>query len=95
MDLETLTNNIGGLGKKYLDNASKIVLRDVFNLNAINVDGQGDGGTDFITFSSSGEQNKVAYQITTQKSDIKRKAYKDAKKSIEKLGALRYYFITN
>lgn len=95
MDLETLTNHIAGLGKKYLDNASKIVLRDVFNLNAINIDGQGDGGTDFISFSASGEQNKVAYQITTQKSDIKGKAYKDAKKSIEKLGVFRYYFISN
>ena len=95
MDIETLANHISGLGKRYLDNAGKIVLRDVFNLNAINVDGKGDGGTDFITFSNSGEQNKVGYQITTQKSDIKGKAYRDAKKAIEKLGIIRYYFITN
>jgi hypothetical protein len=83
MDIETLANHISGLGKRYLDNAGKIILRDVFNLNAINVDGKGDGGTDFITFTNSGEQNKVGYQITTQKSDIKGKEYRDAQKAIE------------
>lgn len=94
MDLETLSNHISKLGKPYFDNACKIVLQDVFQLNAINVDGKGDGGTDFASFSSSGERINVGYQITTQKSDIKKKAYIDSKKAIEKLGIIRYYFIS-
>lgn len=94
MDLETLSNHISKLGKTYFDNACKIVLQDVFQLNAINVDGKGDGGTDFASFSYSGERINVGYQITTQKSDIKKKAYIDSKKAIEKLGIIRYYFIS-
>jgi hypothetical protein len=35
----------------------------------------------------------AAYQITTQKTDIKNKAFRDASKSIKKLGAKRYYFL--
>jgi hypothetical protein len=94
MDIETLTNHISGLGKHYFDNACKIVLREAFNLNAINVDGSYDGGTDFTAFKSTGERINAAYQITTQKSAIKNKAYKDAVKAIEKLGVERFYFLT-
>lgn len=94
MDIETLTNHISGMGKNYFDNACKIVLRDVFNLNAINVDGKSDGGTDFSAFTSSGERVNVGYQVTTQKTAIASKAYRDAKKALEKLKVERYYFIT-
>lgn len=94
MDQETLSNHIAGLGKTLFDNACKIVLRDIFHLNAVNVDGKDDGGTDFASFTADGERKSVAYQITTQKSDIKRKAYKDAAKSISKLGVKRFYFFT-
>jgi hypothetical protein len=94
MDIETLTNHISGLGKHYFDNACKIVLNDVFNLNAINVDGKSDGGSDFVAFNKLGERLNVGYQITTQKSAIKLKAYKDAKKAIEKLQISRFYFFT-
>jgi hypothetical protein len=94
MDLETLTNHISKLGKDYFENACRIVLRDVFNFNAINVDGKNDGGTDFIAFNKEGERTNVAYQITTQKTEIKNKAYNDAKKSIEKLGVKKFYFMT-
>jgi len=94
MDTETLSNHISKMGKTYFDNVCKIVLRDIFNLNAINIDGKGDGGSDFVSFSDSGERANVGYQITTQKTDIKNKAYRDSKKAIEKLGIERYYFIT-
>ena len=94
MDIETLTNHISGLSKHYFDNACRIVLNDVFNLNAINVDGKSDGGSDFVAFSKIGERINVGYQITTQKSAIKLKAYKDAKKAIEKLNVSRFYFFT-
>jgi hypothetical protein len=94
MDIETLTNHISGMGKTYFDNACKIVLRDVFNLNAINVDGKSDGGTDFSSFSKTGDYLNVGYQVTTQKTAITSKAYRDAKKALEKLGANKYFFIT-
>lgn len=82
------------MGKNYFDNACKIVLRDVFNLNAINVDGKSDGGTDFSAFTSSGERINIGYQVTTQKTAIASKAYRDAKKALDKLKVERYYFIT-
>lgn len=93
MDTETLTNHITNLGKSYFDTACSLVLNEVFGLNAINIDGSYDGGTDIITFKDA-EREKVAYQITTQKTDIKNKAYKDAAKSIEKLTVEKFYFLT-
>lgn len=94
MDKETLTNHITKLGKHYFEVACKIVLRDIFNLSAINVDGRNDGGTDFSDMDDFGKRTSVAYQITTQKTAIKNKAYNDAKKAIKKLNVTRYYFLT-
>lgn len=95
MDKETLANHISKLGKNYFEVACKVVLRNVFNLSAINVDGRNDGGTDFSELDEYGKRTPVAYQITTQKTDIKNKAYNDAKKSITKLGVSRYYFMSS
>lgn len=94
MDKETLANHISKLGKDYFNVACKIVLEDVFRLLAINVDGKNDGGTDFSELDEFGKRIPVAYQITTQKTAIKDKAYNDAKKAIEKLGVNRYYFLS-
>jgi hypothetical protein len=60
----------------------------------VNVDGKNDGGTDFISIDKSCSRSYAAYQITTQKTDITRKAYKDAEKSILKLGVNRFFFLT-
>ncbi|OAV70593.1 hypothetical protein Barb6_01693 [Bacteroidales bacterium Barb6] len=95
MDAETLTNHISRLGKHYFENACKIVLTDVFNLRVINVDGKGDGGTDFIAIDDNAQRTLAAYQITTQKTDIANKAYKDAKKAIDRLGVNRYFFLAS
>lgn len=94
MDKETLTNHITKLGKHYFDVACRIVLRDIFELSAINVDGRNDGGADYSELDGFGKRIPVAYQITTQKTAIKNKAYNDAKKAIKKLGVNRYYFLT-
>ena len=94
MDKETLTNHISKLGKLYFEVACKIVLRDIFNLSVFNVDGANDGGTDFSEIDKFGKRTPVAYQITTQKTDIKNKAYRDAVKSIKKLKVNRYYFLS-
>lgn len=94
MDRETLTNHIARLGKDYFNVACKIVLRDILGLRAINVDGSNDGGTDFSELDEFGKRLPVAYQITTQKTAIKNKAYNDAKKAIERLRVVRYYFLS-
>ena len=94
MDKETFANHISKLGKRDFDIACNFVLHEIFSLIAVNVDGRGDGGTDFTSFNSDGSRMLVAYQITTQKSDIKNKAYNDAKKSLNKLGVNRFFFIT-
>lgn len=93
MDVETLANHICNLGKQYFDKACNLVLNEIFNLNAINIDGAYDGGTDAVTVNI-GIRDKAAYQITTQKSDIKNKAYRDAAKALKKLSIEKYYFLT-
>ncbi|MEX1014396.1 MAG: hypothetical protein WDZ80_04520 [Candidatus Paceibacterota bacterium] len=95
MDKETLTNHITRLGKDYFEVACRIVLKDIFHLQIVNVDGKGDGGTDYSSFKKDGSKSLAAYQITTQKSSIKNKAFKDAEKAINKLNADRYYFFTS
>jgi len=94
MDISTLSNHISHLGKNYFDVACQIVLTDVFNMQAINVDGKNDGGTDFSVITRDGTRTLVAYQVTIQKNDIIRKAYKDAKKAVEKLGVKKFFFFT-
>lgn len=92
MDKETLSNFISNCGKHDFEIACKIILQDAMNLNPINVDGSNDGGTDFVSIDEIGKRTCVAYQITTQKTDIRNKAYRDAKKSIDKLNIKRYFF---
>lgn len=92
MEKETLANHISCLGKHDFDIVCKIVLNYAFSLHAINVDGTNDGGSDFVALDDTGKRTLSAYQITTQKTDIKNKAYKDAKKSLKKLGTNKYYF---
>ena len=92
MDIETFTNHIINLGKSDFDVLCRIVLNDALGLHAINVDGKNDGGTDLVAFDGEGKRTPVAYQLTTQKTDLKNKAYKDAKKAIAKLGVRRFFF---
>jgi hypothetical protein len=95
MDVETLTNTISGLGKHPFESACKLVLTEIFGLRVVNVDGKGDGGTDFSAFDGNGQRSLAAYQITTQKTDIKKKAYRDATKSVEKLGVTQFFYLTS
>ena len=93
MDKDTFVNHIINLGKQDYDILCRIVLNDVLGLYAVNVDGKGDGGTDFIALDNDGKRLPVAYQITTQKTSVSNKGYNDAKKSINKLGAKQYFFM--
>ncbi|MCV9879251.1 hypothetical protein [Brenneria izbisi] len=94
MDHDTLVNHIRGLSKNFFDVACKIVLKDYFKINAINVDGANDGGADFISVSNDGIRNNTIYQLTTQKDKIPQKLGRDVLKAIEKLSAKRFYFFT-
>lgn len=93
MDLDTFANHITKLGKQDFNILCEIVLKDVLGLTAFNVDGKSDGGTDFMVLDEQGKRNSCAYQVTTQKTDIEKKAYGDAKKAIEKLGVNQYFFL--
>ena len=93
MDLDTFTNYISNLGKQDYNILCEIVLKDVLGLKAFNVDGKNDGGTDFIVLDELDKRNSCAYQVTTQKDNIKNKAYRDAKKAIEKLGVNQFFFL--
>lgn len=93
MDKETLSNHISTLGKRDFEIACRITLSSALGLIAINVDGPGDGGTDFAQIED-GKRTRVAYQITTQRTDIKNKAYKDAKKSLDRLKVNKFFFLT-
>jgi hypothetical protein len=95
MDVETLTNHITGLSKHYFEHACRLILNDVFNLKAINIDGKNDGGSDYVTFNSQGDRINTGYQITTQKTALNVKAYGDAKKAIDKLGINKFYYFTS
>lgn len=94
MDQETLGNHLSRLSKHLFNNVCKIIVQDVFHEIAIDVDGKSDGGTDITTFTNDGQRKPIGYQMTTQKTDIKRKAYIDAKKTIDKLKAKRFYYFT-
>jgi uncharacterized protein (UPF0147 family) len=95
MDQETLTNHIVNLSKALFDIACQIVLTDVFDINAINVDGVNDGGTDFIGVTSSGKRTPIAYQVTVQKKKVPNKVERDTKKTIEKLQVKEFFFFTS
>lgn len=93
MDLDTFANHIMNLGKQDFNILCEIVLKDVLGLKAFNVDGKSDGGTDFVVLDEQGKRNSCAYQVTTQKTDIKNKAYGDAKKAIKMLGVNQFFFL--
>ncbi|WP_323667153.1 hypothetical protein [Pectobacterium punjabense] len=94
MDHDTLVNHIRGLSKNFFDIACNIVLKDYFEINAINVDGSNDGGADFINISNDGIRTNTIYQLTTQKEKIPQKLGSDILKAVEKLSARRFYFFT-
>jgi hypothetical protein len=93
MDQETFANHISTLGKNYFNVACRMLLTDIFNYRIINVDGKNDGGTDYSSFTTNGLREPVAYQITTQKTEIEKKIWNDVKKSIDKLGVKRFFFM--
>ena len=94
MDQETLTNHIKALGKHDFDVICKLVIEKYYNKRAINVDGTGDGGADFIELDEHGKRTSIAYQLTVQKKDIPQKILNDIHKAIDRLGVKMFVFMT-
>lgn len=98
MDQETIANHIKNLSKAKFDALAGLVLRNCYNFIPINVDGIGDGGSDIRLFSDQSDNQiarSIALQMTVQEKAWKDKAIKDARKSKEKLGATRYFFLSS
>ena len=95
MDQETIKKLISNLSKQDFDGIASLVLNRFFNLSAIDVDSKGDGGSDYRTFADTAGEKVLAIQKTVQDNNWKNKAFDDAKKAQETLGAKRYFFITS
>lgn len=95
MDVESLSNHIRRLGKSDFDRICRLILSNYYNKIPINVDGNSDGGTDFIETDSLGKRKRVAYQLTVQKTDLDKKFFRDAKKAVDKLKVSKFYFLTS
>lgn len=94
MDLETLTNHIKALGKQDFDVICKLVIEKYYHKKAINVDGKGDGGADFVELDEHGKRTSVAYQLTVQKNEIPQKIFSDVQKAVNQLGVKMFIFMT-
>ncbi len=95
MDQESIENHIKHLGKRDFDAVAGLILTEFFGLQAIDVDGKGDGGSDLRVFSDSKSQRTISIQKTVQDSQWAKKAFDDASKAKGQLNACRYFFLTS
>jgi hypothetical protein len=94
MDAEEIQKRLTGIGQRTFKRVVELVLRRVFNYDAINIDGSGDGGSDWIAYVQDGQRLRLAIQDTIQ-ANWEGKALADAKKAHAELGTNRYLFFTN
>ena len=94
MDTEELENRIVTLSQRSFRSVVSVLLQKLFGFVAINVDGAGDSGSDWLMFSSGGQKIHVAVQDTIQR-NWSDKALEDAKKVKAGLSANRFFFCTN
>lgn len=94
MDLETLTNHIKSLSKRDFDIVCKLIIEKYYHKKAINVDGKGDGGADFIELDETGRRSSIVYQLTVQKVNVTQKVIDDVKKAVTRLNAKVFFFMT-
>ena len=73
MNQETIENYIKNLGKQDFDGVASLIVKKVFGLVAIDIDGKGDGGSDFRVFNDSGGNCTISIQKTAQDSGWKKK----------------------
>lgn len=95
IDASAIAKFMSNLSQEQFKTIAHLVLSECFSQKLIDVDGKGDGGTDFSLFGNLKSETRTALQTTIQDSGWKTKAYNDAKKAKNDLKANRYYFITN
>lgn len=95
MNQDTIENHIKSLGKNDFDAVLSVVLAKAFGLTAVDVDGPGDGGSDFRLFNDTGGSRTCAVQKTVQQAQWQEKALDDATKAQVSLGAKRFFFLTS
>ena len=95
MNVDTIINTIKTLGKDDFDVLVRLVLKQVFSLDPLNVDASGDGGSDWLICRKADSNPTVAYQVTVQDKKWEDKARFDAEKAVKKLKCTRYLFLTS
>lgn len=97
MDAKTIANHINGLSKTAFDAVVTLIMNRVFDLKSIDVDGAGDGGSDMRPFENARNHRVwvTAIQKTVTSKKWQQKAFEDAEKAVEKLGARVYFFVTS
>lgn len=94
MDAEEIQKRLITLGQRSFRRVVALVLQRVLNYNSINVDGSGDGGSDWLAYQDGGQRLRIAIQDTVQ-AGWDKKALDDARKAKEELGVNSYLFFTN
>ncbi len=95
LDKETVENFILMLSKAKFDGICRIILREYFRLDPVNVDRRGDGGGDWIIIPHKGGKRAFVAQSTIQNDNWKSKCLADAKKASDNFGCNRYLFLTS
>jgi hypothetical protein len=94
MDRRTIENVIAALSKERFDLLADLILKRAFVLKPYNVDGPYDGGSDRAVYADDGGRRSISFQLTVQK-DWDEKILDDARKSVGKLRAQRYFALVS
>ena len=94
IDAEEIQKRLVTLGQRNFRRVVALVLKRVLNYDSINVDGSGDGGSDWLAYQQGGQRLRLAIQDTVQ-AGWEKKALDDAKKAKKELGVNSYLFFTN
>lgn len=94
MDAEEIQKRLTSVSQRNFKRVVSLVLKSVFNYDAINIDGSGDGGSDWIAYEHGGQRLRLAVQDTVV-AGWEKKALDDAKKAKTELGVNSYMFFTN
>jgi hypothetical protein len=95
IDKETLENFIVNCSRGCFNSITRVLLRDIFKIDATNVDAKGDGGGDYVVIPIAGGARSFVAQVTIQNNGWRKKALADAQTAVNKLDCTRYFFFTS
>ena len=93
MDSEEIKVRLNFLSRERFNNVVAFFLDQILGYEAINIDGKGDGGTDWIVLRHGENSIRLAIQDTVQ-SSWTAKVEEDALKAFRELGVNHYRFFT-